>query len=703
MEQNEQTPEAREEALYLGRVQAHIDRERARMETQQQTEKKEIREQNRAFLEENPFASVYGRAEGLKRENEHREETIEELELKRRQLAKMRLSPYFGRVDFVFDGENAAEKMYIGIATLTDFSTNEILVYDWRAPVSSLFYLGETGPAAYRAPAGEITGEITRIRQYRFQDGTLQSFWDADLQIDDSVLREALSGSADGQMRSIVCTIQREQNRAIRFDLKKNLTVFGPAGCGKTSIGMHRLSWVLYQLRASGYHPSVLMFTNNAAFRSYVSSVLPELGELNAGMCSFPELFDRYLNGFGVSTALSQTEALLRGDKKRTNWVKKLYDSAFLAFTDTKLKEIILRFKDLTLYGETVLTAEVLRDRFSALPVYVPVKQRLETVANWACEEIGNYFLTHKKEIMLHIFDEMELGDSSAEKFRILKNRILGGARQMITQAIEDDPARLAVSFSEDFYHTEERDLRERINAGSLYFEDAVLMLYIAASLGNCVLRRSPEHILIDEAQDLAPIQHKLLRALYPKAIFTVLADENQGISPLTNTDEKTLTEIYAAEALRMQKSYRATRQLCDFSKQFLPPENARFTSFHRDGPPPFRYRSDDAVQTAADILRALPENCKSACVILETADKAAAFGNALKSKVPGVSVIKNEKKELSGSVFCLPVSLAKGLEFDAVILPEADVFLQKPRIAYLAVTRALHQLHLIERAGTDT
>ena len=690
-----------EEALHLQRVRRLIDAECERMASQQQDEKREIREQNRAFLAEHPFAAVYGRAEELRRENENRCETIEELERRRRQLAKMRLAPYFGRVDFVFDGEDSAEKLYIGIATLTDFDRSEILVYDWRAPVSALFYLGETGPAAYRAPAGEIKGEITRIRQYRFENGELKSHWDADLQIDDAVLREALSGSADGQMRSIVCTIQREQNRAIRFDPKKNLAVFGPAGCGKTSIGMHRLSWLLYQLRTAGYTPSVLMFTNNAAFRSYVSNVLPALGELNAQMCSFPELFGRHLRGFGVSPALQQTEALLRGSRKRTAWIKRLYDPAFLSFMERQIGTTALRFRPILLYGETVLPAEAPGKRFSGLPAYLPVRHRLETVANWACEEIENYFLAHKKEIMAHILDEMELGDSSAENYRRLKDRLLGSARQMISQAIIDDPARLAVTFLEAFYGTEERALRERINAGSLYFEDAVLLLYISVILGNCPLHGAPEHVLIDEAQDLAPIQHKLLRALYPKAVFTVLADENQGISPLTNTDEKTLAEIYGAETLHMQKSYRATRQLCDFSKRFLPPENANFASFHREGPPPFRYQSAAPVQTAAEILRALPETCRSACVILETAEEAVAFGNALKSVFPGVSIIRNEKKELSGSVFCMPVALVKGLEFDAVILPDADSFLQKPRIAYLAVTRALHQLHLIETAGT--
>ena len=687
-----------EEALHLQKVQALIDAECRRMASQQQDEKREIREQNRAFLAEHPFASVYGRAEALRRENENRCETIEELERKRALLQRMRRSPYFGRVDFVFDGEDAAEKLYIGVATLTDFATNEILIYDWRAPVSALFYMGEIGPAAYQAPAGEITGEITRIRQYRFRDGSLQSYWDADLQIDDAVLRDVLSGSADGQMRAIVSTIQREQNRAIRFDPKKNLAVFGPAGCGKTSIGMHRLSWLLYQLRAAGYAPTVAMFTNNAAFRAYVSGVLPELGELNAQMKSFPALFGKYLKNYSVEPALTQTETLLRGNKRRQECVKELYDPAFLRFVDEALEKTTLRFQAISLYGDVIVPAKAPEERFAGLPKTVPVKRRLETVSAWVAEEIENYFLRHKKEILAQIINEMEMGDSSAEHYRRLKDRLLAEARQMVGRAAADDPAALAVSFFETYYQKEAAAFRAHIDEGRLWFEEAVFLLYLSVRLGSCALQRAPDHVLVDEAQDYAPIQHRLLRALYPKAVFTVLADGRQGVSPETNTDEKTLAEIYGADTVEIKKSYRATRQLSEFSKQFLPPEKADYTAFQREGPPPFRHQSADPVRTAAEILRGLPAACVSACVILKTTDRAAAFGAALKAEIPGVSVVCSEKKIPAGSVLCMPVTLTKGLEFDAVILPEADDLLRDPRLAYLASTRALHQLHLIKK-----
>lgn len=686
----------KEERAYLDAVRAHIREELARLETAQSDARRQIREENRAFLAENPFAAVYGRAETLRRENEARCLSIEELELKKQMLKNMLDAPYFGRVDFRYEGETEPERFYIGVATLTDFQSGEILVNDWRAPVSALFYYGEKGPASYRAPCGTLTGEILGIRQYRFSGGELVSSWEADLQIDDAVLREALSGSAAEKMKPIVCTIQREQNRAIRFDPDKNLAVFGPAGCGKTSIGMHRLSWILYQLRAAGYSPALCTYTANEAFRSYISGVLPELGELNVEASGFPELFARYLPGYQVDSALAQTEALLEQKPRRTAWIRKVYDPGFLAHAADTATGTRISFKTAALYGETILPAQTVEKRFRSLPAHVPVKQRLQTVAVWAHEEISNYFLIHKKEILARIFNDMEAGDSSAEIYRRLKERTLAKTRQMVLSAAADDPALLYPACFEEYYGARAEALRERILGRSLRFEDAVVMLYIKALLGGCEVRRQPDHILIDEAQDLSPVQHRILRAIYPKAVFTLLADANQGIAPAVNTGEAQIAEIYSAKTLGINKSYRATRQLCEFSKRFLPAGAADYEAFDREGPPPFEHRSDDPVLTAAGIIRDVSARCRSVCVILKTSAKALAFGRALQAEIPGCTVLTSDKKTLTGSVFCMPAALTKGLEFDAVILPAAEDLAADPRLAYLTTTRALHELHLI-------
>ncbi len=319
----------------LAETLAFIDAEIARLAAAAVARKDCVRSRNREFIAKNPFGSVYGAAVDMIRRNEN---DLAEADAMRREayiLDKMRLAPYFGRVDFRYDDDGETEKIYVGIKTLTDGKT--FFVYDWRAPVSALFYLGELGAAAYTAPAGEITGEITLLRQFSFKDGALTHHWDAELHIDDEILRSVLSGAASPTMRPIVCTIQREQNVAIRFAADRHLAVTGPAGCGKTSVGMHRLAWLLYRARSEGFTVSTLMLTNNEAFRSYLSGVLPELGESDTVSFSYAELFERYLTGYRVGSALDQAEALLNGNARRRANVTALYDPSFAAYIETQM------------------------------------------------------------------------------------------------------------------------------------------------------------------------------------------------------------------------------------------------------------------------------------------------------------------------------------------------------------------------------
>lgn len=688
-----------QEIIYLSRVHTLIDDEISRLDAQRAEEGRKIREETKEYMAENPFAAVYGRSYEFIRETESRMDTAEKLFARVRSLREMRKAPYFGRVDFYDDEEGEEEKIYVGFQSLYDGSSGDILVFDWRAPVSSLFYTGETGPASYPAPCGEIKGTINRIRQYLFENGRLKSYWDADLRIDDTVLRDVLSGEAGGKMKNIVCTIQREQNRAIRFHAGKSLTVFGPAGSGKTSIGMHRLAWLLYEMRASGFQPFILMFTGNEAFRSYIAGVLPELGERETRTQNFATLFHQYLPGFSVETALEQTEALLEGNRKREETICALYGEEFISSVESSFKNIPVRFHNISLFGSTVVPAAVTLSRFRALPPGVPVKKRLETVAEWVNDEITNYFLIHKKELINAVLEKTEAGDSYTENYRRLKGQLQARARQMVLDAAETNPETLYCQYVRSFFGNTPltHEILDRIQNKILYFEDAVWLLYIGAKLGVCAVKSPPTHILIDEAQDYSPLQHKILKTLYPKAVFTVLADVNQGITPRLNTKEEAfLCTVYDAQALYLGKSYRSTKQLCEFSKQFLPPEKADFESFDREGPAPFIHSSPDAVQKTAEIIREGLKNHHTVCVILKTVSEADRFFKKLKPLVPDCTAILSEKKALSGRITCIPVTLAKGLEFDCVILPFADNLGKEPGVSYLMTTRALHELHLI-------
>ena len=196
-----------------------------------------------------------------------------------RRLERVYANPYFGRMDFQEDGDPKAEQLYLGIATLVDEKTGEYLIYDWRAPVSSMYYDSETGGAFYSAPMGTIEGNILLKRQYRIVGGEIDLMFDSSLKIDDDILQEILSRSADNRMKTIVTSIQREQNRIIRDDSHRLLVVQGAAGSGKTSIALHRAAYLLYRYKDTVKADNILIFSPNKIFNDYISSVLPELGE----------------------------------------------------------------------------------------------------------------------------------------------------------------------------------------------------------------------------------------------------------------------------------------------------------------------------------------------------------------------------------------------------------------------------------------
>ncbi|MBR5410565.1 MAG: ATP-binding domain-containing protein [Clostridia bacterium] len=687
------------EEAYLSRVNEKLDADISRLTGETKTESRSIREATRDYMAENPFASVYGRSDEFMRETDKRIAGIVDMERRVRILRDMKKAPYFGRVDFLYDGDDEDEKIYIGISTLMDENTGEIFIYDWRAPVCSLFYNGETGPSSYEAPMGTITGEITRIRQYDFKNGKLLGSWDADLRIDDAVLRQVLSGAAGDRMKPIVCTIQREQNKAIRFDRNRDLCVFGPAGSGKTSVGVHRLSWIMYEMRMAGYTPRVLMFTANEAFRSYVSGVLPELGEDDLDTVDFMTLFETHLPGYAFDSGVDQSEALLSKDEARISNVSAVYAKPFVRFVQEKLSAAAPHFRDVRLYGETIVSADDLTSRYVGLPAGVNAKKRLETVAEWAESEIRNHFLIRRKEIENRLLTDDEDGASYTLLYRQLLDNSVNRAKQMVLDAVKSEPVSLYLRYFREFYGRGALvdALQMRVQERQLWFEDGVMMLYIAAVLGRAVPAATPSNVLIDEAQDLAYLQHLTVRALFPRAVFTVLADLNQGILPEVNvaTEEELMT-AYGADVLRLGKSYRATKELGEYAKRFLPEENRDYETFDRSGDAPFIIKTKNKAKTAAEILSSLPDEVKSVGILLQTVKKAKAFYSKLSPLFPELGSVFTADDRIKKRVTVMPASLAKGLEFDCVILPEADALEDDRAVAYLLVTRALHRLYLL-------
>ncbi|MBQ7637768.1 MAG: hypothetical protein IJS90_02590 [Clostridia bacterium] len=681
----------------LKETREFIDRKIGELSAEISKKRESIERRNRDFLADNPFGSVYGAADDTIRKNESELETAEKNRRDIAVLTKLKKEPYFGRVDFFYDDENEEEKIYVGLKNLMD--GHDILVYDWRAPVSSLFYTGELGRASYHAPAGEITGEIKLLRQYSYTSNGDVRFWDTELHIDDDVLRGVLSGASSDKMRPIVCTIQREQNAAIRFSPKENLAVFGPAGSGKTSVGMHRLAWLMYRAHTEGYAVSTLMFSSNEAFGSYISGVLPELGEVNTSFFSFPELFSRYLGGFSVESALSQTENVISGVRERAENVSLLYSPGFCSFVENRLSSLSGNFKTVNVIGQEALSKEEIEKKFSSASKKLSVTERLSLVADWVYDELQNYLLINRKNILSYLLEHVAPGESYTESYTRLKKQVLEGSKQMVLSSVPSDPARLLFRMLREYYGENEkvRGIILRVGRRDVFFEEAVMLLYIAALLGVCRPFSSPTHVLIDEAQDMCFLQLKTIKLLFPKAVFTVLGDVSQGITPELNTlSPDAIAGIYGASKIFLSKSYRSTTQICAYAKRFLLPEAAYHEVFDREGKPVETLETDDPVKTCAGIMELSSKKPGFTCVILKTVKEARAFYKKLVSFVPSAQLIDSENRAMTEKVLVMPAALAKGLEFDRVILPIKKSAPPSDRIMYLSSTRALHELYII-------
>lgn len=280
-------------------------------------------------------------------------------------LERMYKSPYFGRIDFIEDGEESAEQIYIGIYNLSTNNTREILVYDWRAPISSMFYDFEIGSCSYECPAGTIGGQMQLKRQYKIENFNIVYMFDSSLSINDEMLREILGKSTDNRMKTIVTSIQREQNTVIRNSQDRILIVDGPAGSGKTSIALHRAAYLMYKYRESINSENILVFSPNHVFEDYISSVLPELGEENIQRSTFVDFFGNMLETkYRIESMNQQMEYILSGNsnKTRLQCIKFKSSLQFLEILKKYVQQLKngrgLEFEDLVYNGTLVITAE---------------------------------------------------------------------------------------------------------------------------------------------------------------------------------------------------------------------------------------------------------------------------------------------------------------------------------------------------------
>ena len=617
-------------------------------------------------------------------------------------LEKMIKSPYFARIDFKFDDEDEFEKIYIGRSSLRKNSYQEMYVYDWRSPIASVFYRFMTGEAFYDAPCGRVTGELNLKRQYEIKNGKLEYFFDSDVQIVDEFLRQLLSQNTTAKMKAIVETIQHEQDVVIRDMENDLLMVQGVAGSGKTSIALHRAAYLMYQgLQTKLSANNIMIISPNSIFEQYISNVLPELGEDNVISSVFEDILSELLNGRKIQSRNDFLENLIVNSKYKEisrNSIEFKTSSFFREILDQFLIDIPrqwIEFEDVYYEGKCVVSRQILKDK---------ILGRTETPLGIKLEQLEDYIL------------EQIFGTGKGRGHKEEKNLI----KQEIQKFIKIDIVELyKILFSNEAYFyslLQNSNLsqgiksiweytRENLEADRLYYDDAIAIAYLYLKIYGTNKYKNIKQVVIDEAQDYYPLQYEIFNLLFSNAKFTILGDMKQTLAKKEDISfyeqiQKILNKKKSS-LIMLDKSFRCTNEILNFSLKFIE-QSSQIKSFNRNGDSPKVYIADNSEIFIDEIVKEInlcqEKGFQSICLICKTEKNSTYLFNKIKHKLD-IQLIKNGSVSDLQGVFILPVYMSKGLEFDAVLICDADSQNyhdeDDKNLLYVACTRALHKLSL--------
>lgn len=658
--------ELKSEKKYLQGVVKTLDKQLEFLNNSLYSQEKNLQETSKYMA--NSFYDMDAEEQGIAKQ------AMEQLQLAVIALAdtknlkeRQRESAYFGRVDFQADDESSSNPYYIGIAHIGDPKFELPLVLDWRAPLSSIYYDYELGNASYFAPQGEITGKIFLKRQYKTQGDKLEYAFDSSLTIGDEVLKSVLGKNANAKMSNIVATIQKEQNKIIRSGEGENVIVQGVAGSGKTSIALHRVAYLLYKNRISA--SDILIISPSSLFSDYISNVLPELGESNTPKITFEEIAESELNSFirFEPKSLMLEDIIHNHNQVRQKYVQEKASFKFYENLKKYLNDkvsVSFKAKDIKL-GKTKIKAE-------EIAVLYNEKYQTKTPAV-RVEWIADY-----------IVDRLELGGKNqASLFQRVK--------RILFDMFENTNI---VTIYENFLKSQKMPFNAAVLGKKVFaaYEDVPALLYIKNYLLGVEIKKHFKHVIIDEMQDYSPLALDILSIIYP-APKTILGDINQTLEKtLDNSYLKNLAKMLDAKNLFvLNTTYRSTSQIAKYCQKQIGLRGVK--QFNREGDEVEIINQKNLNKT----LKKLCDKFESVAVICPAKKDAEKTANEIPENL-GFTVIDETCGEVKNRRVVLPVSMSKGLEFDAVVYVgqtnKEKIF---KNIKYVACTRALHNLVVVE------
>ena len=655
-------------------------------------------------------------------------------------VERLEKRPYFARVDFKENGEDKPETIYIGLGSFAD-KDDHFLIYDWRAPISSIYYDGKLGKVTYNSPEGEITVDMTKKRQFMIEDGKIINMFDTNESIGDQMLLSVLSEKSSTQMKSIVTTIQREQNKIIRNTSADLLFVQGAAGSGKTSAILQRIAFLLYRYRGNLTSSDVIMFSPNQLFNDYIKNVLPEMGEQNMVQMTYWQFVARRLPGMNVENLFKQFEDqtadtsiskfkdsvsffnLLTRYSKRLNKRGVIFKNIYFRdkkkpyFDKDKIKEIYYSFNEnYNLANRIDATREelikILNRKITPETKKAWVARTIEGMSQ---QELNDLYDRPDQEFESEAKEEAFLGRKivlaalKGVHKRILHNHFLNMRAQYLS-FLRAVPKMVDLSkwdIDEDEWMKHVEDVKDNFKKHDIAMSDVSAYLYLYDLVTGRRTDFEMRYAFIDEIQDYTPFQLAYLKYNFPRAKFTMLGDLNQAIF---TKDEgcnllKQISGLFdpkKTDVVQLTKSYRSTKELTNFTKQILR-QGEKIEAFNRKGPKPViwgRKTDKEAVAVLSNVLRDNEKHKMTTAVITKDLASAKFVHKMLEDRGEKATLIATANQRLVDGTLIIPSYLAKGLEFDAVIMWGASKEnyhrLDETQLVYTITSRAMYKLDII-------
>lgn len=636
-------------------------------------------------------------------------------------IAKIKERPYFARIDFKDDKKQNKEKIYIGKIGVLDLDGN-IVITDWRAPISTLYYDSNLGRVEYIAPEGIVKGDMSLKRQIIISNNKVIDIFDVDSVSDDELLKPYLGANADNRLKNIVASIQGEQNYIIRKGIEKNIVVQGVAGSGKTTVALHRIAYLMYNNSDKYKADQFMVIGPNKFFINYISNVLPDLDAGNAVQLTIEELAKKFIDEDILFEDVTKNLSDIIDNGVEKKYLKFKNSMNYYRLLDNYLNDVESGFisaKGLVINNIQVLSKKDIENVYKTVNGSC-VSQKLEMTSKVIANRLKNnndvyeYIKNSMDTLCQNEKDVNRKRNLIKKEFDMLKELTSNGFEKQLKKLLNIDKVKVLNIYS-DFVSS--LDGMIELKSDTMYLlkkktcqnEDIAALLYIKYYLFGNEKFKGYRQVVLDEAQDFGKFTFYMLKLLISNATFSIFGDIAQGIYSYKSIDDfnEILEDIFKeAEYIKLKKSYRTSIEIMNEANK-ISKEIGLYEALPviRSAGPVIKSKinkSDKENYIVNQVKKYKEAGFKSIAIIYKNQKELVNMNKKLKENNIESEIIYKDQEKYEGGICLLTSYLSKGLEFDVVIIADAEDEIYKydnrldMKLLYVSMTRALHKLELV-------